>query len=86
MFTCCGADISDRCVQGVLPEVIERELRREDLPPATFGNLRSQELILAKTADRAMRERYSARGDSTSRDLRGCDHPTEYAPSAYSSG
>jgi len=32
----------------------ERELRREGLPPATFGNLRSQELILAKTADRSV--------------------------------
>ena len=32
----------------------ERELRREGLPPATFGNLRSQELILAKTADRGV--------------------------------
>ena len=30
------------------------ELRREGLPPATFGNLRSQELILAKTADRSV--------------------------------
>ncbi len=34
--------------------LVERELRREGLPPATFGNLRPQELILAKTADRSM--------------------------------
>jgi hypothetical protein len=26
----------------------------ESLPPATFGHLRSQELILAKTADRSV--------------------------------
>jgi hypothetical protein len=34
--------------------VTERELRREGLPPATFGKPRSQELILAKTADRSV--------------------------------
>ena len=34
--------------------LVERELRREGLPLATFGNLRSQELILAKTADRSV--------------------------------
>lgn len=34
--------------------LVERELRREGLPPATFGDLRSQELILARTADRSV--------------------------------
>ena len=47
-----AADLREthRLVTGL----VERELRREDLPPATFGNLRSQELILAKTADRSV--------------------------------
>jgi hypothetical protein len=35
-------------------ELVERELRREGLPTATFGDLGSQELILAKTADRSV--------------------------------
>ena len=34
--------------------LISRELRREDLPPATFGSLDQQELLLAKTADRSV--------------------------------
>jgi hypothetical protein len=35
-------------------QLAEQELRREGLPPATFGNLRPQELVLAKTADRSV--------------------------------
>ena len=38
----------------MVTELVERELRREGLPPATFGDPRSQELILAKTADRSV--------------------------------
>lgn len=34
--------------------LIERELRREGLPPGTFGNLRGHDLVLAKTADRSV--------------------------------
>ncbi len=34
--------------------MIERELQREDLPPGTFGNLRGQDLVVAKTADRSV--------------------------------
>lgn len=34
--------------------LISRELRREDLPPATFGSLDQKELLLAKTADRSV--------------------------------
>ena len=43
-----------RTTRRLVTELVERELRREGLPPATFGNLRSQELILAKTADRSV--------------------------------
>lgn len=43
-----------RATHRLVTGLVERELRREDLPPATFGNLRSQELILAKTADRSV--------------------------------
>ena len=43
-----------RATRRLVTELVERELRREGLPPATFGNLRSQELILAKTADRSV--------------------------------
>ena len=43
-----------RATHRLVIELVERELRREGLPPATFGNRRSQELILAKTADRSV--------------------------------
>jgi hypothetical protein len=43
-----------RATRHLVTELIERELGREGLPPATFGNLRSQELILAKTANRSV--------------------------------
>jgi hypothetical protein len=48
----CAADL--RATHRLVTELVERELRREGLPAATFGNLRSQELILAKTADRSV--------------------------------
>ena len=37
-----------------LTGLISRELRREDLPSATFGVLDQQELLLAKSADRSV--------------------------------
>ncbi len=37
-----------------LTGLISRELRREDLPSATFGVLDQQELLLAKSADRSI--------------------------------
>lgn len=44
-----------RATHRLVTELVERELRREGLPPATLGNLRAQQLILAKTADRSVR-------------------------------
>jgi hypothetical protein len=43
-----------RATHLLVTGVVEQELRRESLPPATFGSLRSQELILAKTAGRSL--------------------------------
>ena len=43
-----------RATRRLVTELIGRELRREGLPPTTFGDPRSQELILAKTADRSV--------------------------------
>lgn len=43
-----------RATHRLVTGLVERELRRGGLPPATFGSLRSQELILAKTADRSV--------------------------------
>jgi len=57
LFSIFEADVRAadlRATHRLVTELIERELRRESLPPATFGNLRSQELILAKTADRSV--------------------------------
>jgi len=53
LFSIFEADVGAvdlRATHRLVAELVERELRREGLPPATFGNLRSQELILAKTA------------------------------------
>jgi len=47
--------VDPRATHRLVTELAKRELRREGLPPATFGNLRPQELILAKTADRSVR-------------------------------
>ncbi len=57
LFSIFEADVRAvdlRAARRLVTELVERELRREGLPPATFGNLRSQELILAKTADRSV--------------------------------
>lgn len=43
-----------RATPRLVTGLIERELRREGLSASTFGNLRSQELILARTADRSV--------------------------------
>jgi hypothetical protein len=43
-----------RDTHSLLTGLIERELRREGLPPGTFGNLRGQDLVLARTADRSV--------------------------------
>ena len=57
LFSIFEADVRAadlRATLRLVTELIERELGREGLPPATFGNLRSQELILAKTANRSI--------------------------------
>jgi hypothetical protein len=57
LFSVFEADVRAadlRATQGLVAGLVERELRREGLPPATFGSLRSQELTLAKTADRSV--------------------------------
>lgn len=43
-----------RATHRLVTGMVERELRHEGLPPGTFGNLRSQELILARTANRSV--------------------------------
>jgi hypothetical protein len=43
-----------RDTHRLITGLIERELRREGLPPGTFGNLRGHDLVLAKTADRSV--------------------------------
>jgi hypothetical protein len=56
LFSIFEADVHAgdlRVIHRMVTELGERELRRESLP-ATFGNLRSQELILAKAADRSV--------------------------------
>jgi hypothetical protein len=57
LFSIFEADVraaDPRATRRLVTALIERELGREGLPPATFANLRSQELILAKTADRSV--------------------------------
>ena len=43
-----------RATRQLVTGLIGRELRREDLPAATFGDLEQQEVLLAKTADRSI--------------------------------
>ena len=57
LFSVFEADVGAvdlRATHRLVTELVERELCREGLPLATFGNLRSQELLLAKTADRSV--------------------------------
>jgi hypothetical protein len=57
LFTIFEADVtasSLRATHQLVTGLIGRELRREDLPAATFGDLEQQEVLLAKTADRSV--------------------------------
>ena len=57
LFTIFEANVTAsglRATRPLITGLISRELRREDLPPATFGALDQQELLLAKTADRSV--------------------------------
>jgi hypothetical protein len=57
LFTIFEADVtasSLRATRQLVTGLIGRELRREDLPAATFGDLEQQEVLLAKTADRSI--------------------------------
>ena len=57
LFSVFEADVRAadlRATHRLVTGLIERELRREGLPPGTFGNLPAQELVLAKTADRSV--------------------------------
>jgi hypothetical protein len=56
LFSIFEADVraSDlRATRHLVTRLVERELRRENLPPTTFG-LRLEEVILARTADRSV--------------------------------
>ncbi len=57
LFTILEADVTAsglRATRQLVTGLIGRELRREELPPGTFGDLRQQEVLLAKTADRSV--------------------------------
>jgi len=57
LFTIFEANVTAsalRATRQLITGLISRELRREDLPPATFGILDEQGLLLAKTADRSV--------------------------------
>ena len=57
LFTIFEANVTAsglRATCQLITGLIARELRREDLPPATFGDLEQQEVLLAKTADRSV--------------------------------
>jgi hypothetical protein len=43
-----------RSIGELVSALVERELREEQLPPDTFGDMRGQELVVAKTADRSV--------------------------------
>ena len=43
-----------RSTRELVSALVERELREEQLPPETFGDMRSEELVIAKTADRSV--------------------------------
>jgi hypothetical protein len=57
LFTIFEADVtasSLRATRQLVTGLIGRELRREELPAGTFGDLGQQEVLLAKTADRSV--------------------------------
>jgi Domain of unknown function (DUF6933) len=43
-----------RAMHQLVIDLIGRELRREELPASTFGDLEQENLLLAKTADRSV--------------------------------
>jgi Domain of unknown function (DUF6933) len=43
-----------RATHQLVADLIGRELRREGLPPGTFGDLEQDHILLAKTADRSV--------------------------------
>ncbi len=43
-----------RSTRELVSALVERELREEQLPPDTFGDLGSEALVVAKTADRSV--------------------------------
>ena len=43
-----------RSTRELVSALVERDLREEQLPPDTFGDLGSEELAIAKTADRSI--------------------------------
>jgi hypothetical protein len=43
-----------RATRQLVTGLIGQELRREELPAGTFGNLEQQEVLLARTADRSV--------------------------------
>jgi uncharacterized protein DUF6933 len=57
LFTILEANVTAsglRATRQLVTGLIGRELRREELPPGTFGDLGQQEVLLAKTADRSV--------------------------------
>ena len=57
LFTIFEADVNAtgmRATRHLVTCLIDRELRGEGLPPGTFGDLGSEDVILAKTADRSV--------------------------------
>jgi hypothetical protein len=57
LFTIFEADVtasSLRATRQLIAGLIGRELRREELPTGTFGDLEGQDVLLAKTADRSV--------------------------------
>jgi hypothetical protein len=57
LFTILEANVTAvrlRAASELMSSLISRELHREGLPPATFGDLGQHEVLLAKTADRSV--------------------------------
>ena len=57
LFTIFEADVTAsglRTTRQLVTGLIGRELRREELPTGTFGDLERQEVLPAKTADRSV--------------------------------
>jgi hypothetical protein len=57
LFTIFEADVTAsglRATRQLVTGLIGRELRREELPPGTFGDLGQQKVLLATTADRSV--------------------------------